>query len=379
MSKKESHNLRNRAGQWHYRFKYRGREYSGSTGLAAETSNQNAAEEFVAAKLTQIRGDMERENTPFDQAAGRFVAWCETVEYRRKPRTALRIKTSFASLVEFFRDTPVRRIAASPGLIDDYKAWRITQHGIRDVTLRKDLHNLSLFFGKWAVKRGLAESNPLSRSAREQGKGVTIPSEADAVRIHPLSAEEEEKYFTAAATIVDKRGLPKGHAGLRNLYDVAKIMLLQGARPEEVVSRRKEDYDAKAGELRVTFGKSKAARRTLHLCEEAQKIIEARMKLPGEWLFPSPRYPDRHIVKLNKAHDTVCKDTGLSFVLYDLRHTFGTRMAQHTDAFTLAALMGHANLRTIQRYVHPQDETKKTAMQRYEAERTRAKLKVVSK
>ncbi len=373
------HNLRNRDGQWHYRFKFRGREYSGPTGLDAVDSNLNAAEEIAAAKLAQIRGDMERSDAPFDLAAGRFVAWCETVEYRQKSRTAMRIKTSFASLVEYFRSTPVARIAANPGLIDDYKAWRITQHGVRDVTLRKDLHNLSLFFGKWAVKRGLAEANPLSRAAREQGRGVTIPSEADSVRIHPLSADEEEKYFTAAATIVDKRGMPKGHTGLRNLYDVAKIMLLQGARPEEVVSRRKEDYHPATGELKITFGKSRAARRILHLCEEAQQIVEERMKLPGPWLFPSPRYPGRHIVKLNKAHDTVCEETGLAFVLYDLRHTFGTRMAQHTDAFTLASLMGHANLRTIQRYVHPQDEAKKAAMSRYEAERMRAKLKVVGK
>lgn len=36
-----------------------------------------------------------------------------------------------------------------------------------------------------------------------------------------------------------------------NLYDVAKLMLLQGCRPEEVMSLKKSNYDATRGELRI--------------------------------------------------------------------------------------------------------------------------------
>lgn len=38
-----------------------------------------------------------------------------------------------------------------------------------------------------------------------------------------------------------------------------------------------------------------------------------------------------------------------------------------TDPFTLAAIMGHANLRTIMRYVHPQQAEEEAAMEAYEA------------
>jgi len=67
-------------------------------------------------------------------------------------------------------------------------------------------------------------------------------------------------------------------------------------------------------------------------------------------------------------------------VLYDLRHTFGTRQAteERTDPFTLAAIMGHANLRTIMRYVHPDQEAQKAAMERYAAAQKRRKLQKVA-
>jgi len=95
---------------------------------------------------------------------------------------------------------------------------------------------------------------------------------------------------------------------------------------------------------------------------EVLEILADRLKTDGPWLFPSERYPGNHITKLNNSHDRVCREAGVSFVLYDLRHTFGTRQGTElkTDPFTLAAIMGHANLRTIMRYVHPDQPQQKT-------------------
>jgi len=113
------------------------------------------------------------------------------------------------------------------------------------------------------------------------------------------------------------------------------------------------------------------------------------LKTEGPWLFPSERYPGNHITKLNNSHDRACHaattawqgelekagrhqeacDSAVAFVLYDLRHAFGTYHATvlKTDPFTLAAMMGHANLRTIMRYVHPDQQNQREAMQRYAA------------
>ncbi len=200
---------------------------------------------------------------------------------------------------------------------------------------------------------------------------VSMPSDADAVRIHVLTVEEEEKYFKAAFEVVDR-------AGRRNLYDVAQIMIAQGCRPEDVMAARKEGFDAGAGTLQV-HSKSRAGKRVLYLTPGCVEILAARMQTPGPWLFPSERYQGNHITKLTNSHDRACREAGVSFVLYDLRHTFGTRQATEmkTDPFTLAAMMGHANLRTIMKYVHPEQSAQKEAMERYAAAMVRRKLKVV--
>ena len=83
--------------------------------------------------------------------------------------------------------------------------------------------------------------------------------------------------------------------------------------------------------------------------------------------------------EIEQRHDRACIAAGVSFVLYDLRHTFGTRQATElrTDPFTLAAIMGHSNLRTIMRYVHPNQQAQKEAMHRYAIAMGQRKLKRV--
>jgi integrase len=59
------------------------------------------------------------------------------------------------------------------------------------------------------------------------------------------------------------------------------------------------------------------------------------------------------------------KRLGLSFRLYDLRHTFGSRMAMAgVDLATLKELMGHSHISMTMRYVHPTPEHKRAAMEK---------------
>jgi len=84
-------------------------------------------------------------------------------------------------------------------------------------------------------------------------------------------------------------------------------------------------------------------------------------------------------VQLDHTHDSVCQDAGVSFVIYDFRHTFATRqlIEAKIDMASLAAIMGHSNLRVLQKYVHPTADHQRQAMKQYEATRPAAQLKKV--
>lgn len=349
-----------RGRYWHFRVWINGREYTGSTGLAATERNRTAALRIAEQRRQEILERLMRgpdpATVPFSDAAERFLEWCREVHYRGRPATARRIETSFASIGQFFGAKPVCEITA--GEIEDFKTWRAREHMVRDVTIRHDLHALSLFF-KYAIKHGWAVKNPVADVAK--------PSDRDSLVQYVVSAAEEEAYFSAA------RGA---------LYDVAKLILLTGARPEEILSLRRSDIDLGKGTLQIRGGKTRAARRTLHLVAEAAAILERRLAetAPGEpdgWLFPSARRPGEHITKLNAQHDEACRRAGISFRLYDLRHTFATRLAESgCDINTLAAILGHSGLRMLTRYVHPTEQHRAEAMRRLE-ERYRPSLRRV--
>jgi integrase len=192
-----------------------------------------------------------------------------------------------------------------------------------------------------------------------------------------VTAVEEDAYFTAAYQLHQAHRVshPKAQP---NLADLARLMLDQGARPEEILAVRAEHFDARAGMLLIAGGKSRAARRTLNLTDAAIGILERRATLDSPWLFPSDRNPGHHLTKLSCTHDRVCIEAGVSFVLYDWRHTFATRAIEAgVPVAVVAAIMGHSGLRTIHRYVHPTGEAQKAGMQNYEAAQKRRKLKVV--
>jgi integrase len=342
--------LRKRNGKWHYRFKLDGREYSGTTDLADTARNETQARQLesehrkaLAEGRTPIRRLVVRE---FEDATQEFLAWSK-IEYRSHPSSHRRIATSLASAREFFSRKPVSTINESQ--IEAYKVWRFREHQVRDITVRHDLHALSTFF-KYAIKQHWALGNPILNTK--------IPSDADAVRIHVITPQEEREYFSRAAKN-------------QNLYDLAQLMRNQGMRPEEVLSLRKQDVDLERGQLRIRAGKSKAAQRTLDLTSESQAILARRWRDPSVWVFPSDRTSGAHLVRMNGAHDRACRGTKnqrpLHFVLYDFRHTFATRMAQAgIDLATLAAILGHNSIRIVQRYVHPTAEHKQQAMRRFE-------------
>lgn len=360
--------LRKQNGNWQYRFQVNGRKYFGTTDLAATEPNRTKASRIEAQAHRLVMDGraelLKLEVCPFNDAATLFLDWAEG-KHRDHPATARRLRTSFASLKVFFDNQMVHTI--TEGRIDDYAAWRRREHCVRDVTIRHDLHALSKFL-QYAIKHNWCRDNPVRRAE--------LPSDAESIRIHVLSAAEEHKYFEAA------RRFP-------SLYDLCRLMLNQGCRPDELITCRQADIDLTKGVLHIRSGKTKAARRALKLTAESKAILAARMD-GGTWLFKGKK-ATTHLTKLNGSHEKAldainpCSHCGqlksehkdknceyrraplVEFVLYDLRHTFATRMVEAGCSLpSLAAILGHSGLRMVMRYVHPQQEHKDAAMVRFE-------------
>jgi len=350
--------IKKRGKYWHYRVWIKGTEYTGTTSLDATERNRKAAQRFAEQKRCELEQGLKSPkcaSVSFPEAAGQFLAWARDVEYRQKPNTAQRLATSFASLAAFFGDRLVREITAVA--VEDYKSWRVREHQVRDVTIRHDLYALSLFFNRYAIKHEWAAANPV--------KDVKKPSDAESFHQHVVTQTEETAYFSKA------RG---------TLHDVGRLILLTGCRPEEILSLQPTNIDAEGAQLTIWGGKTRAARRSIDLTGEALEILKARLQPQGTWLFPSARIEGGHVSKLNAQHDRACLEAGVSFRLYDLRHTFATRMVEQgkCDIPTLAAILGHSSLRVLTRYVHPTAQHRKEAIKRMERA-MKPKLKVVGK
>jgi site-specific recombinase XerD len=344
--------LRIRAGQYHYRFMFAGVVYSGRTGYAATARNlTRALKKLADARNLVEAGEPEQlrlSPRPFSDAAMAFCDWADG-EYKAHPATARRLRTSMASCCEFFGRTPLHAIGA--GELEDYKAWR-RSCGIREITIRHDLHALSKLYQHGMSHRWC------NRNATAQ---IAIPSDRDAVRQHVLTEDEEAAYFGAM--------IPGS-----TLADCAKLMLLTGMRPEETLALGKAHVDLDQGTLLVARGKTAAARRLLALVPDALEILRRRVASQGPHIFPGR---GNSVHRVNGAHDRLLHrhnnptagakpEIQLSFVLYDLRHTFATRMAEAGCPLpVLAAILGHANLRSIHRYVHVRPAVQQEAMLKY--------------
>jgi hypothetical protein len=89
------------------------------------------------------------------------------------------------------------------------------------------------------------------------------------------------------------------------------------------------------------------------------------------YLIVAPRRQDinRPMTHVQQVHHQAVRDAKIRppFRLYDLRHTFDSRMAMAgVDLPTLKELMGHSTITTTMGYIHPTPEHKRTAVDKLE-------------
>ena len=249
-----------------------------------------------------------------------FLVWSQA---QNKPNTHKRYSVSSRVLERFFGTMKLDRISTAH--IEQFKIARLKECSPSGVN--RDLAALRLMLN-FAVRNGYVRASPF--------KGVRLLKEGPGM-MRILSPEEEEAYLQAA--------YPR-------LRDIAVLILDTGMRPEEVYHIRGENVHLERSYIFVPGGKTVFARRNIPLTQRAAEVLRRRMN--DGYLFSHRKHAHLPITQVNRGHTNTLKKLDFAFRLYDLRHTYGSRMAMAgVDLPTLKELMGHSSIAMTVRYVHP--------------------------
>ena len=117
------------------------------------------------------------------------------------------------------------------------------------------------------------------------------------------------------------------------LGNIIVIMVEMGLRPyRELIPMRKEQVDLERGIVHLPDSKTVNGIADMPMTDRARAAFAAQMKQSGDsdYLFPSPRMGSSkpHITTVCKLWNRTLKRAGLPhFSLYELRHTFATRLS----------------------------------------------------
>ncbi len=146
--------------------------------------------------------------------------------------------------------------------------------------------------------------------------------------------------------------------------DVAliNVMARAGLRVSEALALKVGDVEVgpRSGKLLVRTGKGLKERK-LALSSEARDTLKAylqvRPKAAGDLLFLSRTHRALDPRDVQRMVSEAARRAGIKFTVtpHTLRHSFATRFLAKNqgDIATLATILGHANISTTTRYLHP--------------------------
>jgi integrase len=317
----------------------RGRERQYKVGPADVLTLRQAKRKARQIKAQAILGGdpqkerQERRSTPTLRAfiEDRYLPFVQT--YKRSWRTdetVLRIHV-LPHLGPLFLDE-----ITTDRIIDIVTTMRGENYALgtigRVIVILRYLFNLAR---KWSVLR--ANENPAA--------GMPVPPDVQRNRF--LSQEETSRLV---ASIEADENITAAKS--------IRLLLLTGARRNEVTHAKWEHVDWEKGTLLVPMAKS-GKPRIITLSVSAIALLASVKKLDGNpYIFPSP-ITGRPSASIFFPWNRIRKRAGLSDVrLHDLRHSFASYLVNaKEDLYVVQRLLGHAHARSTQRYAHLTTDT----------------------
>lgn len=299
-----------------------GRIVKESTG----TADRQEAERFLRDRLNarddgQLTGILTSKTLTFDQWADWFLERRSKPPYRAE-KTHAANQEVVKNLRPVFGEMQLREI--TPEAIEAYLDQRLRSHkkirtkfGVRKgtrlkpATVHRDFRVLHRILNV-AVKQRKLPGNPCDV--------VEFPTRLRGTtrKPHYMTSSEQVRIEFAASPY------------LRNAI---VIMVEMGLRPyRELMPMRKQQLDMENRVVHVPDSKTPSGIADMPMTQQAKKAFESQMELAGdsEYLFPATRgnATRPYLTNLSKGWGATLRRAGVPhFSIYELRHTFATRLS----------------------------------------------------
>ncbi|MEA3548725.1 MAG: tyrosine-type recombinase/integrase [Thermodesulfobacteriota bacterium] len=203
----------------------------------------------------------------------------------------------------------------------------------RGLVLLKYMFNLCL---KWKIPG--VESNPAA--------GVKL-FEANNARERFLTAEENQRLCAAVKKSRNSQ-----------LKNIVPLLLLLGCRKMELLKSQWSEFDLERRIWRIPLAKSGKSRH-VPLSQAALAVLAELPRWDNcPYVVPNPD-TFKPFVNIHRSWDNARKTAGLPEVrMHDLRHSMASNMVNSgRSIYEVANVLGHAQLKTTQRYAHLSQET----------------------
>ena len=334
-----------RGTKWHYAFCIRGVRYRGAIPEASTKFDAEKAETKIRQDVYEGRYGRPTGNKDF----GKFVEevynpWA--MENKRSFKSNDEYKLSVICESKCFKGKTFAQI--SPLLIEKYKKERreaLMENGRtrKPSTINRELGILSKIFSL-AIKYGITHSNPCRDIP-------WLPENNKRVRY--LLDEEEPKLF---AILNGRR---------KHLRSLVTVAIGTGMRRGDQLNLLWEKVDFQRDVIYVPNSKTGKDYAVPMNADVRNTLLVLRSESNGsDYVFINPK-TKKPYTDLKKAFGTACRIAGIRDLhWHDLRHTFGTRLAEAgCSEATIASLMGHSDPQTTRRYTHATDRAKRAAVE----------------
>ncbi len=312
---------------------------------STKTSNKKVAQKILDSRKAEIiegRFCLRASTAPCLEAFGR-----DFLDSIPHPSTKKRYRSSITNLVAHFGDVPVSRITIEG--IEGFKATRLAAK-VRAATVNRDLAVARRIL-KFGAKRRFVAANLF--------REIEMLEERKERRLPHILTFDEEKLLLASAP--------------NHIHVLVTLILETGLRSRrEALALRWKDIDFASGVIQILQSKSLAGRRIVPMSSHCKKELLAWRTCLGpgfsEFVFASPIRPGSHLIDVRVAWSKAVKAAGLAyFWIYDLRHTFASRITEAgASPIFVAQIMGHSSPNILQTYVKAIDEFRRSAILKLE-------------